>query len=51
MKKTTLHKYLSAVLFTGCFFLFSCENDTKELEKLDKKKENNTEIATDVKIN
>jgi LPS export ABC transporter protein LptC len=51
MKKIVLYKYLSAVLFTGCFFLFSCENDRKELEKLDKKKENNTEIATDIKMN
>jgi LPS export ABC transporter protein LptC len=51
MGKLTQHKYLLAALFTGCFFLFSCENDRKELEKLDKKKENNTEIATDIKMN
>jgi LPS export ABC transporter protein LptC len=51
MRIIASYKYLLAAFFVGCFFLFSCENDTKELEKLDKKKENNTEIATDVKIN
>jgi LPS export ABC transporter protein LptC len=51
MKKNLLYKYLLAALFVGCFFLFSCENDTKELQKLDKKKESNTEIATDIKMN
>lgn len=51
MIKSISYIHILAALFVGCFFLFSCENDTKELQKLDKKKENGTEIATDVKIN
>ncbi len=45
-------KYIiKAALFISCFFLFSCENDRTVVNQLAKKKENNTEVATDIKMN
>jgi LPS export ABC transporter protein LptC len=49
MNKTL--KILYAALFIGCFFLFSCENDRGEVNKMGKRDINNKEEATDVKIN
>ena len=51
MFKITFHKILIAALFVGCFFLFSCENDRGVVNDLGKKTAQNTEEATDVKIN
>jgi LPS export ABC transporter protein LptC len=44
------HTKKIAALFLGCFFLFSCENDVKEVEGLNKKAPG-IEQATFVKIN
>ncbi len=45
------YKNIKAALFIGCFFLFSCENDIKQVIDLNKKKENGVEEATFIKIN
>ena len=37
MQNIQLYKKI-AVLFTGCIFLFSCENDMEEVAALNKKK-------------
>lgn len=50
MKKNKTHKYILAALFTGCFFLCSCENDVNEVYNLNKKT-GSTEEATFIKIN
>jgi len=50
MKKNKTHKYILAALFTGCFFLCSCENDVNEVFNLNKKT-GSTEEATFIKIN
>jgi LPS export ABC transporter protein LptC len=44
-------KILYAALFTGCIFLFSCENDRGQVNNLAKRDINNKEEATFVKIN
>jgi LPS export ABC transporter protein LptC len=44
-------KILHAALLMGCIFLFSCENDRGEVNKMGKRDINNKEEATDVKIN
>ena len=50
MTKNNLHKIISAALFTGCFFLFSCENDVNEVNSINKKT-GSVEEATFIKIN
>jgi LPS export ABC transporter protein LptC len=42
---------IKAALFVSCFFLLSCENDTKVVNDLNKKKTIGTEEATDIKMN
>jgi LPS export ABC transporter protein LptC len=44
------HKNIIAALFTGCFFLLSCENNEKEVSDLNKRAIS-TEIAKDIKLN
>ena len=50
MRSTPRYKIFKAALFTGCFFLFSCENDTNAVNNINKKNIG-TEEATDIKIN
>ena len=50
MEKYKLHKNILAALFTGCFFLYSCENDVNVVNNLNKKT-GSTEEATFIKIN
>ncbi|MFN0083740.1 MAG: LPS export ABC transporter periplasmic protein LptC [Ferruginibacter sp.] len=47
---TTINKYILAVLFTGCFFLFSCENNINEVNSINKKT-GSVEEATFININ
>jgi LPS export ABC transporter protein LptC len=42
---------IKAALLVSCFFLLSCENDTKVVNDLNKKKVIGTEEATDIKMN
>lgn len=35
--KITYHKILKAALITGCFFLFSCENKTADVQSINEK--------------
>ncbi len=51
MKKKAINDIIKAALFISCFFLFSCENDRTVVNALATKKENNTEVATDIKMN
>jgi LPS export ABC transporter protein LptC len=51
MKKIFLHNIIIAACFMGCFFLCACENDRGQVNDLNRKKEDNKEIATDIKIN
>lgn len=44
------NKKIKAAFFAGCFFLFSCENDSTVVNNLNKKIIG-TEKATDIKIN
>ncbi len=46
----TINKYILAVLFTGCFFLCSCENNINEVNNINKKT-GSVEEATFIKIN
>lgn len=50
MKKYKTHKNILAAVFTGCFFLCSCENDVNVVNNLNKKT-GSTEEATFIKIN
>ncbi len=50
MEKYKLYKNILAALFTGCFFLYSCENDVNVVNNLNKKT-GSTEEATFIKIN
>ncbi len=45
------YKKINAAFLFGCFFLCSCENDPNVVNSLTRKKEENKEVATDVKIN
>ena len=51
MYKNSIHNVLNAAYLFGCFFLFGCENDRNEINKLGSKTVQNTEEATFVKIN
>lgn len=46
----TINRYILAVLFTGCFFLLSCENNINEVNNINKKT-GSVEEATFIKIN
>jgi LPS export ABC transporter protein LptC len=50
MRLFKLYKYLSAALLLGCFFLYGCENDIKEVNNI-VKKTTGVEEATFIKIN
>ena len=50
MKKYKAYKNILAALFTGCFFLCSCENDVNVVNNLNKKT-GSTEEATFININ
>ena len=50
MNKIKLHKNISAVLLLGCFFLFACNNEEKEIKKNSSKKLG-IEEAKNIKIN
>jgi LPS export ABC transporter protein LptC len=47
LKISGTYKFISAVLLTGCFFLFSCENDRTTVNNLSRKKIG-TEQANDI---
>lgn len=44
------HKNIIAALFTGCFFLLSCENDEKEVASVNKSAIS-TEVAKEIRLN
>ncbi len=50
MKNISSHKIITAALLTGCFFLFSCENDRGTVNNITKKAAG-VEEATEIKIN
>ena len=50
MKNISSHKIITAALLTGCFFLFSCENDRGTVNNINKKAAG-VEEATEIKIN
>jgi LPS export ABC transporter protein LptC len=49
--KKRVNDIIKAALSISCFFLFSCENDRAVVNALATKKENNKEVATDIKMN
>lgn len=50
MKNIFSHKIIAAASLTGCFFLFSCENDRGTVNNINKKAAG-VEEATEIKIN
>ena len=51
MKFFRINKKITAATLMCCFFLCACENDRTVVNNLNKKKQNNTEQATDVILN